>query len=59
MGEASHMAAGHESTDAHDSHDDHGSGGDSWVIAPLVIGLIIGLAIAIFFGLGSGAAAFN
>ena len=53
------MAAGHESTDAHDSHDDHGSGGDSWVIAPLVIGLIIGLAIAIFFGLGSGAAAFT
>lgn len=59
MGEASNMAAGHESTDAPDSHDDHESGGDSWVIAPLVIGLIIGLAIAIFFGLGSGAAAFN
>ena len=50
------MAAGHDSTDA---HDDHGSGGDAWVIPPLAIGLIIGLAIAIFFGLQSGTAAFN
>ncbi len=36
-------------------HDDHGSGGDAWVLVPIAIGLVIGLIIAIWFGLGSGA----
>ena len=40
--------------DAH-GHDDHGSGGDAWVLIPIVIGLVIGLALALWFGLGSGA----
>ena len=61
------MASGHDSHD-HDSHDDHGhddhghdahghddhgSGGDAWVLAPLVVGLVIGLAIVIILGLDS------
>jgi len=36
-------------------HDDHGSGGDAWVLIPLAIGLVLGLIVAIWFGLGSGA----
>ena len=39
----------------HDDHDDHGSGGDAWVLIPVGIGLVIGLFIAVYFGLGCGA----
>lgn len=59
------MASGHDSHDhdshddhghddhGHDAHDDHGSGGDAWVLAPLLVGLVIGLAIVIILGLDS------
>ena len=50
-GHDAHDDHGH---DAH-GHDDHGSGGDAWVLIPIVIGLVIGLALALWFGLGSGA----
>jgi hypothetical protein len=46
---------GHGHDDHHDAHDDHGSGGDVWVLVPIAIGLVIGLVLAIWFGLGSGA----
>lgn len=55
----------HEHTDdahaAHDDHghDDHGSGGDAWVLVPIGIGLVIGLLLALYFGLGSGASPLN
>jgi hypothetical protein len=56
------LAPGHDDHghDAHghghdDHHDDHGSGGDAWVLVPIAIGLVIGLIVAIWFGLGSGA----
>jgi hypothetical protein len=47
----------HDHDHGHDDHghDDHGSGGDAWVLIPIVIGLVIGLALALWFGLGSGA----
>ena len=58
-GHDSHDDHGHDDHghDAHDDHghDDHGSAGDRWVLLPLIIGLLIGLAIAVFFGLASGA----
>jgi hypothetical protein len=71
VGDADGMAAGHDAHDSHghddhghDAHDDHGhdshgSGGDFWVVPPLVIGLIIGLIIVVVFGLQSGAPAFG
>ena len=46
--------AAHDDHDAH-GHDDHGSGGDAWVLIPLAIGLVIGLILALYFGLGRGA----
>jgi hypothetical protein len=56
------MAAGHDAHDDHGhdahGHDDHGSGGDFWVVPPLVIGLIIGIVLVVLFGLESGAAAY-
>ncbi len=54
-----HAAAAHDAHDAHDDHEDHGSGGDAWVIPPLVVGLVIGLIIAVIVGLQSGASPFN
>ena len=64
------MAAGHDAHDdhghdahghddhGHDAHDDHGSGGDFWVVPPLVIGMIVGIVLVVIFGLDSGAAAY-
>jgi NADH-quinone oxidoreductase subunit L len=62
------MAAGHDAHDDHghdahghddhDDHDAHGSGGDFWVVPPLVIGLIVGIVLVVLFGLDSGAAAY-
>jgi len=52
-----HDAPGHQSD--HGGHDEHGTGGDLWVVPPLVIGLVMGLLIAIVIGLGSGAVAFG
>ena len=59
------MAAGHDAHDdhGHDAHGDHGheahgSGGDFWVVPPLVIGAIIGIVLVVVFGLDSGAAAY-
>lgn len=57
-----HDAHGHEAVDHqsdHGGHDEHGSGGDAWVVPPLVIGLVIGLLIVIVVGLQSGANAFS
>ncbi len=64
------MAAGHDAHDdhghddhghdahGHDDHDAHGSGGDFWVVPPLVIGMIVGIVLVVVFGLESGAAAY-
>lgn len=59
----SHDAHGHD--DGHDDHghdahghDDHGSGGDAWVLLPLVVGLVIGLAIVAVLGIDSDVAAY-
>lgn len=51
-----HAQSDHEDDEHGHGHDDHhGSGGDAWVLIPLVVGLVIGLALAAYFGLGSGA----
>jgi hypothetical protein len=47
----------------HGGHDDHGHGGhaepdDRWVLLPLAIGAVIGLVLAILFGLASSASPF-
>ncbi|MFN8018053.1 MAG: hypothetical protein U0P45_08005 [Acidimicrobiales bacterium] len=42
-----------------DHHDDHGSGGDAWVLIPIIAGLVIGLIVVIALGLGSGVAEFH
>jgi len=42
-----------------DAHADHASGGDAWVLIPIGIGLVIGLLLALYFGLGSGASPLN
>jgi hypothetical protein len=49
------LAPGHGHDDHGHGHDDHGTGGDAWVLVPIAIGLVIGLILAIWFGLGSGA----
>ena len=51
-----HDDHGHDDHDhGHDDHDDHGTGGDAWVLIPIGVGLVIGLIIAVYFGLASGA----
>lgn len=51
-----HTDDAHAAHDDHGhGHDDHGSGGDAWVLIPIGIGLVIGLILAVYFGLGSGA----
>ena len=58
------MASSHDSNDTHghDSHghddhghEDHATGGDIWVVIPLAVGLVIGLILAVYFGLDSSA----
>ena len=54
-----HDAHGHDDHDDHGhdahGHDDHGSGGDLWVLPPLVVALVIGIVILAIVGLASGA----
>jgi hypothetical protein len=52
-----HDAHGHDDH-GHDDHGDHGSGGDSWVLIPIGLGFVIGLIIAVSYGLGSGVSPF-
>lgn len=55
-----HTDDAHAAHDDHGhGHDDHGSGGDAWVLIPIGIGLVIGLLLALYFGLGSGASPLN
>jgi hypothetical protein len=55
-----HDAHGHDDHQSdHGGHDEHGSGGDFFVVPPLVIGLVIGLIIVVVLGLQSGAPAFG
>jgi hypothetical protein len=59
-----HDAHGHDDHghDGHDDHDDHGAHGeadDKWVLLPLIAGLVIGLAVALYFGLGSAVSEFG
>ncbi|MCB0986633.1 MAG: hypothetical protein H6519_06385 [Microthrixaceae bacterium] len=42
----------------HDDHGDHGSGGEAWVLPPIVVGIIIAIALIAYLGLGNDAAAF-
>lgn len=46
-----HDLHGHEAPD----HDAHRGGDDSWVIPPLVVGLVLGIIVVIVVGLGGGA----
>ena len=52
---------GHDDHDhGHDDHhDDHGSGGNAWVLVPLIVGLVIGIALVVLFGLGAGVPEFG
>lgn len=44
---------------AHDDHaDDHPAENPRWVLAPLAVGMVIGLVILVLLGLASGASAF-
>ncbi len=43
----------------HDDHGDHPVEDPKWVLAPLVVGLLIGLVAAIVLGLQSGADPFH
>ena len=67
------MASGHDSHDDHaahghddhghdhghdDHHDDHGSGGDAWVLPPLLVGFIVVVGLIVVLGLGTDAAPF-
>lgn len=65
------MASGHDSHDdhGHGSHDDHGhghddhhgdhaTGGDAWVLAPIIAGFIVGAVLVVLLGLGNDASAF-
>ena len=61
MGDAGPMASGHDAHDDH-GHDDHGHGepeGDTWVLVPLVIGLVIGIIVVAVVGLGADVAPFT
>lgn len=42
----------------HDDHGDHGSGGEAWVLPPIVVGIIIAIALIAYLGLGNDAAPF-
>lgn len=44
--------------DHDDHHGDHATGGDAWVLIPIAVGLVIGIILAVIFGLGSGVDAF-
>lgn len=52
-----HAQSDHDDDHGHGHDDHHGSGGDAWVLIPIVVGLVIGLILALYFGLGSGASA--
>lgn len=45
--------------DAHDDHDDHPVDRPAWVLAPLLVALLVGLAIVILLGLQSDANPFH
>ena len=57
--------ADHDHGHGHDDHDDHGHGhddhrhgdGSGWVLIPLAAGLVVGLVLAIVFGIGADALA--
>jgi hypothetical protein len=42
----------------HDDHGSHGPPDDKWVLLPIAVGLIIGVIIVAFLGLGSSASPF-
>ncbi|MBK6856371.1 MAG: hypothetical protein IPG97_07460 [Microthrixaceae bacterium] len=53
-----HDDHGHDDHGHHDDHGDHGSGGDAWVLPPIVVGIIIAIAVIAYLGLGNDAAPF-
>ncbi len=69
-GHDSHDDHGHEPHDDHghghddhghghdDHHDDHSSGGEAWVLAPIIAGFIVGAVLVVLLGLGNDASAF-
>lgn len=48
-----HAAHGH---DAHGDHDAHGPADDRWVLAPILVGLVIGAILVAVLGFGSDVA---
>lgn len=64
MGEALLMASGHDdhSHDDHghddDDHGAHGSGGDSWVLLPIGVGVVLAIVLLVVFGIGADVSPF-
>jgi hypothetical protein len=53
-----HGPAGHDDH-GHDDHGDHPVESPTWVLAPVVVGLLIGVVLIIVLGLSSGATPFH
>lgn len=49
-----HDDHGHAAHDDH--HDDHGPADDRWVLAPILVGLVIGAILVAVLGFGSDVA---
>jgi hypothetical protein len=47
----------HDHDHGHDDHDGHGHVADAggWVLIPLVAGVVVGLVLAVVFGIGADA----
>lgn len=50
-----HDAHGHDDHGHDDHHGDHGPADDKWVLAPIIVGIVIGIAIVALLGVGTGA----
>ncbi|QYG90955.1 hypothetical protein HC251_02680 [Iamia sp. SCSIO 61187] len=57
-GHAGHDVHGHDDH-GHDDHGDHPVESPTWVLAPVVVGLLIGVVLIIVLGLSAGATPFH
>lgn len=62
VGEALPMASGHDDhphdDHGHDDHGAHGSEGDSWVLAPIGVGVVLGIVLIVVLGIGADVSPF-
>jgi hypothetical protein len=49
-----HDDHGHDDHGHDDHHGDHGPVDDKWVLAPILVGFVIGIVLVVIFGLASG-----